>query len=94
MQKVTIKEFRDNLADIMEKVSGGGESFLVTKFGKIKALITPVVEKKGTKYINWDSAVLRDSAGIWKDRKDMTDSAKWVAKLRKKQSNKYGKIFS
>jgi len=89
--KVTIKETRNNLAELIEKVALTKESFLVTKFGKPKALIVSVdlLDKKNDAKI----AILRKTSGLWAGRKEMKNSSFWVSKLRKKQSSRYGKVF-
>jgi len=89
---VSIKDARNNLSQIIEKVALVGDSFLVTKFGKPKALITSVDvvgDKKNTKL-----EILKRTAGLWADRHDIKSSASWVAAKRKKQSSRYGKVFS
>ncbi|MDZ7586577.1 MAG: hypothetical protein U0946_02385, partial [Patescibacteria group bacterium] len=85
---------RDNLADIIDRVAIAGEAFLVTKFGKVKARIMPVVVVDEKKKIEERESMLDKYFGIWKDRKDMTDSVKWVRDLRKKESMRHGKIFN
>jgi len=88
---VSIKDTRDNLADIIDRVAVAGESFLVTKFGKVKAMITPMIMvKRGDN----KEKILKSTFGMWKDRKDMSDSAKWVRDLRNKEANRYDKIFN
>ena len=88
---VSIKDTRDNLSEIIERVAIAGETFAVTKFGKLKALITPVT---GLKKTGNREKILKESFGMWRDRKDMADSAKWVRDLRKKEALRHGKIFS
>lgn len=63
---ISTKELRDNLSEILEKVAIGKQSFVVSKFGKQKALITPVVEEKKKK----PKKNLRSlpAFGMWKDR--------------------------
>ena len=81
---ISTKKLRDNLAEILEKVAIGKQTFIISKFGKQKALITPVVEaKKKQPQKNLRSL---PAFGMWKDRKDMKDSAAWVARMRAKQS--------
>ena len=87
---VSIKDTRDNLADIIDRVAIAGESFLVTKFGKVKALISPFNLNLA---VNKKAKILKDSFGIWKNRRDMADSNAWVNKLRQSSSRRYGKIF-
>ena len=93
---VTIKEARDNFSEIIEKVAIGGESFIVTKFGKVKAKISPLDEQKSDVEAmeKKRKAVLKATFGMWKDREDMKDGAKWVEDLRNKESSRHGKIFS
>lgn len=89
---ISIKETRRNLSELIEKVALTGETFLVTKFGKPKALITPVATKMKDNKIKL--SVLADTAGLWAKRKDIKDSSSWVSKIRNKESTRYGKILS
>lgn len=89
---ISIKDARDNFSEIIEKAALTGQSFLVTKFGKPKALLTSaniINQKKKAKL-----KVLKETAGLWTNRKDIKDSASWIAQKRKRQSTRYGKIFS
>jgi len=80
---VTTKEFRDNLAEILERVAIGRQKFLISKFGKEKALIIPVDKfQKSTT----PKGVPLPGFGIWKKRKDIKNGTSWVTKLRAKQS--------
>jgi antitoxin (DNA-binding transcriptional repressor) of toxin-antitoxin stability system len=79
---VTTKELRDNLSEIIEKVAGGGHSFIVSKFGKKKVLVSPYKEDKKKKV---DLSKL-PAFGMWKDREDMKDSVAWERQMRLKQS--------
>lgn len=73
---VSIKETRNKLADIINQVSVAGDVFVVTKFGQPKAMIVPISQAKAPK------PVLQETFGAWKERRDIKDTAKWVAKLR------------
>jgi prevent-host-death family protein len=88
---VTVKQMRNNLSDVLEKVAGGGEAFVVTKFGKQKAFIIPVDKK--TIDEKRKMKILNETFGMWKDREDMKDPAKWLRDIRKRNSSRYGKIF-
>ena len=90
-QSISIKETRDNLSEIIERVAIGKKTFVITKFGKPKAQISPLEDKIKERKRRRG---LEASFGMWKDRKDIKDSARWVADLRKKASSRYGKIFS
>lgn len=84
MQTISIKDTRDNLAELIEKVAIGKKTFIITKFGKPKAQLTPVEKKKTMKRSGLEAAF-----GMWEDRQDMQDSAKWVAEMRSKWSKRY-----
>jgi antitoxin (DNA-binding transcriptional repressor) of toxin-antitoxin stability system len=43
IQTISTKELRDNLSEILEKVAVGGQSFVVYKFGRKKAILNPVI---------------------------------------------------
>ena len=90
-QTISIKETREKLANLVEQVAIGKKQFIITKFGKPKAMVVPIK----TKYSKKKLSGLEATFGIWKDRKDIKDSAKWVAEQRKKISSRYGdgKIF-
>ena len=49
MQTITIKETRNNLAELIEKVAVGNKTFIITKFGKAKAQLTPVSKNMSQK---------------------------------------------
>lgn len=84
-QTVTIKELRDNLAQLIEEVAIAGKQIEITKFGKKKAALVPVEKKKQANKSRVDFGKL-PAFGMWKDRKDIKDSAKWVRKLRERES--------
>ena len=92
-QSISTKELRDNLSEILEKVAIGGQSFRVQKFGKEKALLIPPKKekKKKVKKFNWRA---HPAFGMWKDREDMKDSAKWVRELRKKESMRSYSLYA
>lgn len=82
MQMIPIKETRAQLADLINQVDVAGKSFVITKFGKPKAMLVPVL-----------SDVKRRSGrpkklpgfGIWAKREDMKDPDKWVRKIRNRR---------
>lgn len=79
-QQISIKDTRDKLADIINQVAFGNDVFIITKFGKPKAMIVPVdttEQRKNT---------LDEVFGLWKDRKDIKNTAEWVRKLRTRMS--------
>ena len=87
-QPISTKELRDNLSEILEKVAVGGQSFIVYKFGRKKAIINPPKSKtKKIKKKNVDFSKL-PAFGMWKDREDMKDSAAWVRMIREKNSKR------
>lgn len=81
---VTIKDTRDNLAEIINRVAVAGDSYIVTKFGKPKAVIGPVgdtAKKTGKKRDAFTDA-LDKTFGMWADRDDIGDAAEYVRKIR------------
>lgn len=86
MKTVTIKETRDNLATIIDQVSVTGQQFIITKFGKAKALITPLSESDLT---SEDKIIkLRAQKGSWNYRDDIKDATTWSSELRKNTSTR------
>ena len=88
-QTISIKETRNQLSRLVEEVAIAKRQFLITKFGKPRALLSPLPasfmqKKSGTG--------LKASFGAWKHRTDIQDSSKWAANLRHKMSTRYGKI--
>ena len=91
MQTVSIKDLRNNLAQIIEEVAIAKKHIEVTKFGKSKVAIVPVEEVKktnATKKIDWTNLA---AFGIWKGRTDIKNSADWVKKLRMSESLRFYK---
>lgn len=89
LQTISIKDAREQFSDLVNQVAIAKKQFVITKFGKPRAKVVPIDEKKTKKRFSG----LEASFGAWKDRTDIKDSAKWVAKQRKKW-NRYDKIFS
>lgn len=92
-QIISTKELRDNIAEILEKVAIGKQSFIVAKFGKVKAMLSPTSPTLTTDKKRKKEIILKETFGIWKNRKDIKDSAKWVSDLRARESSRYAKIF-
>lgn len=80
LQTLSIKDARNNLADIVARVEIKGDEIVITKFGKPRAMLVPISNKK-TLVGKFD-----ETFGAWKERKDIKDSGKWVRNLRKKIS--------
>lgn len=81
-QVLSIKDTRNNLADIVARVAISGDVFVITKFGQAKAMIVPVSRADIV-----DISGIEESFGAWGRRK-IKDSAKWVANLRAKMSTR------
>lgn len=79
------------MSEILEKVAVGEQTFIVYKFGRKKAIINPPFTKTKMKKKKIDFSKL-PAYGIWKDRKDMRNSAAWVRKLREKNSRRFYRI--
>lgn len=86
LQTIPIKDTRNQLADLINQVDVAGRSFIITKFGKPKAMLGPVQSTPAKA-----SARQLPSFGAWKHRTDVGDSEVWVRKLRKKMSSRYEK---
>ena len=85
---ITVQQARDNFSELIERVALARESFLVTKFGKPKVVIMAADELKrlGQIQTKKKKQAIKAIAGMWADRKDMADSAKWVADLRRREA--------
>ncbi len=77
---MTVKDVRAQLADVINQVAIKGDTFVITKFGKPRAMIVPISKIKTQK------SVLDETFGAWKNRKDIKNTAKWVRDLRTKMS--------
>ena len=84
MQTIPIKETRANLADLVNQVEVAGKRFVITKFGKPKAMLVPILTDKPRKKSGFAA-----SFGIWKNREDIKDSDVWVRKIRTRMSRRY-----
>lgn len=82
MQQVSIQDARNDLANLVAQTAIAGRQFVITKFGKPSAMLVPVT----TDILDESGTILDATFGLWKDRKDIKDTAKWVANLRKKMS--------
>lgn len=80
IQTLSVKDVRNNLADVVSRVEMRGEEVIITKFGKPRAMLVPIEGRK-LKLGNLDEVF-----GAWKGRSDIKDTAKWVRDLRTKIS--------
>jgi len=85
LQLISTKELRDNLSEVLERVAIGRQNFLVSKFGKKKALIVPVIADLSLKKIDFKQL---SAFGVWKKRADIKNASAWTTKLRAKQSQR------
>ena len=64
-QTVTTKQIRNNLADIVDQVAVAGKSFVITKFGKKRAMIVPLqADQTDSAISNFENA-LHETFGAW-----------------------------
>lgn len=87
---ISVKDARSNFAEVLEKVSTGKERYIISKFGKAKAMLVPMSDDVLTTretILKQRRKALNDAKGMWKDN-DLT------LNLRKKSSTRYGKIFN
>ena len=90
----SIKEARELFSELIERAALTRESFLVTKFGKPKAMIVPIqsaIQKNAKK--KEKLSLLTQTAGIWKQRKDMHSSVAWVHRQRRLLSTRHEAVF-
>jgi len=79
-QTLSIKDARNNLSDIVSRVEMRGDEIVITKFGKPRAMLVPISNKKSL------VGKFDESFGAWSKRKDIKDSGIWVRNLRRKLS--------
>ncbi|OGD62753.1 hypothetical protein A2160_04785 [Candidatus Beckwithbacteria bacterium RBG_13_42_9] len=84
-QTISIKQTREKLAEIVNQVAISKKTFVITKFGKPKALIIPVdkffLDKQKNKSL--------PGFGMWQKREDMKNSVKWVSDMRKQWAQRH-----
>lgn len=85
-QSFSIKETRIKLSQLVDEVAIANRQFIITKFGKPRAMLIPI--RADGKDVRSKTKKL-PGFGAWADRKDITDSAAWVAKIRHKWSKRY-----
>ena len=85
-QVIPIKDTRNQLADLINQVDVGGKSFVITKFGKPKAMLVPVV---GDIRLRSARRQPLPGFGMWANREDMKDPEQWVRKIRSQWSRRY-----
>jgi prevent-host-death family protein len=79
-QTLSIKDTRNNLADIISRVEMTGDEIVITKFGRPRAMLVPITKVKPA------SGSFDEVFGAWKGRKDIKDTGVWVRNLRTKLS--------
>ncbi len=79
---LSVKQTREKLAEIIERVAYGGEEIIVTRFGRPQVKIVAVDDTVLSKTDDSEN-IIKEAAGIWADRKDMKDPVKWVRNIRK-----------
>lgn len=84
INRITIKQTREQLAQIIEEVAIAKRSYLITKFNKPKAMLIPVETERVAKRGSGLSA----SFGVWSSKKEIKNSAEWTKNLRKKMSSR------
>lgn len=82
-QVLSIKDTRNKLADVINRVAVAGDVYVITKFGKAKAMIVPVTQANIA-----DTSGIEESFASWGRRKDIKNSSSWVAGLRAKMSTR------
>lgn len=80
-QALSIKDTREKLAEVINQVAVAGDVFIITKFGKPKAMIVPLSDSKLA-----DISGIETSFGGWSGRRDIKNGSNWVANLRAEMS--------
>lgn len=83
-QTRSVKETRQHLSQLIEEVAVAKRRYLITKFGKPKAMMIPIEAN----IIKPKRNIKLAGFGMWKDRKDMSNPARWVATKRKLWSSR------
>lgn len=86
LQAIPIKETRNQLADLINQVDVAGKSFIITKFGKPKAMLGPVFNDRSRASARSKKL---PGFGMWANREDMKDPEKWVRKIRSSWARRY-----
>jgi prevent-host-death family protein len=86
MKSISVQQTRENFAEVIEKVAVAGEKFVVTKFGKPRAMIVPIQESDFQ--TEERSKILTTLRELWSDRADMDEPVDFVRKQREKRRDK------
>lgn len=85
MKTYTSSEARKNFFTLLDDVVNKNEGIVVNKRGLDAVVILPMKQYKAPEKKKFEDSPL---FGIWKNRKDMQDSVKWVNDLRIKTDNR------
>ena len=78
--KVTVTDLRRRMKDVLAALSRN-ETVTIFHRGREKGVIHPVGKKAG----RYKSFKDHPAFGMWKDREDMKDPAKWLRKQRERR---------
>lgn len=84
-QTVTTKQIRDNLADIVDQVAVAGKSFVITKFGKKRAMIVPIQAEQANLAISRFQDAVQQTFGSWKEPQTLSNKKNEHKKIAIKQ---------
>lgn len=83
---VSVKDTRENIAELINQVDIAGKEFIITKFGKPKAMLVPVTGK-GNRKRKGDKL---PGFGAWANRKNIDNSIIWIDRIRNNWSKRNG----
>lgn len=83
MQLVSMRDARNDFPTIINGVFKTGNKVIVTKHGEPMAVISRFTEADEKQRDKEYREILERTAGMWADRKEMKDPAKYVRNLRK-----------
>lgn len=90
LQTVSIREAREQFSELVNQAAIANKRFVITKFGKPKAVIFPFSKQENLILQKARLKALEETFGMWADRTDIKDSAEWVAEKRKNWANRNG----
>lgn len=70
-ENLSTKDLRADLASVIDRVAMRGETFIITKFGTPRALITPFIATEDKSATSVKKA-LDKARGMWQDRSSST----------------------
>lgn len=84
---IPLKDARQRFSELVDRAALVRESFVVTKFDKPKAMIVPIPMRLNVRKGDRRQGITA-LIGLWKDRTDIDNTARWVATRRRQESRR------